>query len=421
MNTKTRALVLLMTLLMVAPVASAAVSGGTYPNPPNFYITSTMVNLCKGTINYIPLTLTNTGVVGLGGMNPNGPSLQSVEATIANTKNLFAIANSTAQVGTINAANSVTFTVPVFVAANASSVVSAGFDINYYFDSIYTNSQALNLTFGVHSCPMPLSITVSPSTLVSGETENIYLNFTNSGNVTLNSITAKFSIPATDGTVLVSQPMQIASIAPRSSVLTKASIFVYRNATQTFPVNYTIEYFDNNNLEQIDSSSVVLSGGIISLTPSSETVAPTNPSPGGIFSISMVLTNIGTAGASAVSATALTPEGFTSFGSSTTFVGDIAPDSQAPVTLTLQGLNSTKPGQYTIPVRISYLNSLRQNQSITTNVPVTVGYSSSNTTRTGGKAYTKGNGGSGLLVLLLIIAVAVLAYLYYNERKRRSK
>ena len=420
MNTRTRILALLPILLVIAPVASAAVSGGTYPNPPNFYITSTMVNLCKGTVNYIPLTLTNTGVVSLGSTNPNGPSLQSVEATIANTKDLFAIENSTAQVGTVNPANSVTFTVPVFVAGNASSVVSAGFNINYYFDSIYTNSQIMNLTFGVQSCPMPLSVRLSPSSLVSGKEENIYVNFTNTGGSPLSLLSTEFSIPSADGTVLSAQPLQIRSVAPHSSVSANVSVFVYRNASQTFPMNYSTEFFLNNSLKQIDYSTVVLSSGIIGLTPSSETVSPTAPAPGGIFSISFVLTNIGTSGASAVTATALAPEGFTSFGASSAFIGDIAADSQAPVTLTLQGSNSTKPGKYVIPVRINYLNALRQSENITTNVTVTIGYSSLNST-SGAGTYTRRSGGSGVLTLLLIIAVVVLAYLYYKERRRRSR
>ena len=55
---------MMMTLLMVAvaAVAFAATSGPSpIPNPPSFQVGTTALTLCKGVVNYVPITVTNLG------------------------------------------------------------------------------------------------------------------------------------------------------------------------------------------------------------------------------------------------------------------------------------------------------------------------------------------------------------------------
>ncbi len=415
--------ILWLSLLLSATlpaISFGAVSGGTFPNPPNFYVNSSTTSLCKGVTNLLPISVTNAGVISVGGTSANGPGLQSVQLSVTNTKYLYSSKNaSTYEIGGVSPGTSVTGYLPVFVAANASSIVSLGLTVNYYFDFLYTNSASFNLTFGTQMCSAPLSISVSPTILTSGNIENVTINVTNIGSVPINSISAYFSIPHVDGAWLSAQPLQIASMAPMSKASFNQKVFIYKNATQSFPVNISANYYQNNNLGQIFNSVVTLATGIIGLTPTTFTISPQNPSPSSIFSVSFVLTNIGTTGASAVTVTALPTSGFSSFGSPSVFVGDISQDTQTPVTLTLQASNSLKPGTYQIPVQISYLNGLRQNQSSISNVPVMITYAQTNSTLP--NARYSSNGGNGLLVIILIVVVIALGYLYYKESKRRSK
>ncbi|MFI5412772.1 MAG: hypothetical protein ACHQX1_02680 [Candidatus Micrarchaeales archaeon] len=421
MKTNTKIILLLSLLFSAALPASAfaAVSGGTFPNPPNFYVDSQVPTLCAGLMNIIPINVVNTGVVSVGGPQA-GPSLQSVQLSVSNTKYLYSGRNaSTVAIGGVPAGSSAIGYLPVFVAANASSIVSLGLNVNYYFDSLYTNSAAFNLTFETRMCPMPLSVTLSPQVLTSGNIENVSVNITNTANVPLNIITVHFSLPSVDGTWL-SPPLQINSLAPMSTVNFNESIFVYRNATQSFPLNISANYYINNSIGQIFNSDKILTTGLIGLTPTTFTISPQTPSPDSIFSISFVLTNIGTTGASAVTVTALPPSGFSAFGSQSVFVGDISPDTQTPVTLTLQSSNSLNPGTYKIPIQINYLNGLRQNQSLDSSATVVIVPAQTNSTLSNARYSTSG-GGSGGLVIILVIVVIVLGYLYYKERKRRSK
>jgi hypothetical protein len=163
---------------------------------------------------------------------------------------------------------------------------------------------------------------------------------------------------------------------------------------------------------------VLLSSGIINITPSSTTLSPSIPTVGSIFSVSLILTDIGTAGASAVTVTPLPPAGISSYGSNSVFVGDMSVDNQVPVTMTLRSNTSLKAGKYTLPVRINYLNNLRENLSTTILVPITIASGVAfNTTRTGGPGRTTG-GGIVSTVIDVIIVLAILAVAFWYARKK---
>jgi hypothetical protein len=279
------------------------------------------------------------------------------------------------------------------------------------------------MSFGVQSCPSQLLVKIPSTELISGVIQNTSIDLFNNGITTLRNISVYVSIPQTDGAVLTMQPTQINEIPAKGSVYVKESTYILRNASQTFPVNITVNYYNNSVLGQVSNQQMFLSSGIIDISPSSITVSPETPSPGSIFSASFVLTDVGTASASAVSATALPKSGISPFGSNTTFIGDMAIDSQTPVTLTLQASKTLAYGNYTIPVMITYLNALRQNMSTMIYIPIKI---ASNTSVSIGAAYAgkgtpTGRHGGGIFVLLLIILVIVLAVLLYRERKARHK
>ncbi len=413
MKIKTNLLKLLLLFVIVAPVVAFAGTSGPspIPPPPNFQISTNTLTLCKGLINEVPISI----------RTPLGASLmQAVQLSLTNSRSAYTVGNGT--VSAVNVSSNLTRTVnlPVFVSLNASSLISAGISINYEYDTLYTDSEVRNISFGIDTCATPLAVSVRPKVLVSGRIENVTLNLTNNGKLPLNFISIRASLPSVDGTFLGIQPVQVSSIAPGSTVFLNQSVFVYRNATQSFPVNLSISMYNGTSLEQISDNPIVLSTGIINITASSVTLSPQRPSPGGIFSISFVLTDIGTSGASAATATALSTSGFAPYGSNTVFIGDMQTDTQTPVTLTLTVDNATKSGTYTIPIKINYLDSLRENLSTTVDVPVGVG--SAGSFNAVAVAYKLRHSGgidySLVIVVILIIIIAVLAYLLHKEKKK---
>jgi hypothetical protein len=422
---------LLISLSVCVPVALAAVTTSSAPAPPNFYITSNTSDLCKGLVNYIPITLTNGGIpeyLNIGGTNTKGPAMDDIQLGLSGTKSGYLIGNGTVSVPPLNATNSTSVNIPVFINANASSVLSLGISINYYFDTFYEDSEVRNLTFGTETCNSPLRVDISPQALTTQTRENITFNLTNNGSTTLNSITLHVTAPSTDLAWLTSQTIQVPHLMPKSSAHVNETVYVAQNASQLFPLNFSANYFYNNSrLGQISDSIIMLSGGIISIEPSSLTTSPSPVTPGSIVSISFILTNLGTSSASTVIVTPTAPPGFVPFGSNSVFVGTIAPSGQSPVTLTFTIANNTKAGNYQIPVEVSYLNSLRSNLSISFNTSVEVGAAgfalgaSSNASQVAVRRNFSGGGFElyGILTPILAITTIVFLSLYIRERRKR--
>lgn len=430
MNTKF--ITALLMLLLMMPLAFAGLSGPSpIPNPPNFYISTSATAICRGQVNYVPINVTNKAttagnphdinITTSALIGPN-PTMQNVQLSFTSTKGLYPAGNGTLVLGNINPNTSVRTYLPVFVSGNASSFISTGVAINYYFDSYYGDSETRNVTFSTETCISPLSIKVSPEVLVSGTIQNISVNLTNTGATPLNSITLHFSIPGADGAWLSPQPIEVASLNPNSTIVFNKNVYIAGNESdQSVPLNVSVIFYNGSNINELYQNLEILSSGLIALSPSSFTISPTTPTPSSIFSISFILTDTGTAGASAMIATPIPPKGFSTFGSNSVFIGSITADSQTPVTLSLTASNSVKPGSYTIPIRLNYLNNLRQNLTLWANTTVFVGQSTFNATAGAARFRTNSGSGGGLLTILLIIIIIVLGYLYYTERKKHPK
>jgi hypothetical protein len=414
---------MLIALIFTMP-AFAAVSTLSSPPPPNFYVSSSVTSVCKGLVNYIPITVTDGGVpsqINPGAPNIIGPQMVNVQLSVLNSKSSYYVRNSTAIIGSVNPNSNGTAYLAWFVPANASATTNLQLGVNYYYYTLYFDSESRNLSFSTQSCAMPLSLNVSPNILISGEIENLKIKLTNTGSVALNSLSVSVSAPTVDIAGVSTTPIQIASLGPGASVLLNDSIYASKNASTNFPLNITVDYYLNGTFGQVASDKQALSEGLINLTQSSLTLSPSTAGAGGIFSISFVLTDTGTSGASTVTVSSNPTNGFKAFGSSSTFVGTIAAGGQSPVTLSFLVNNDTKPGSYTIPVVVNYLDSFRNSLSTVIKVPVIVTGSSAalNATRAGYAARSSGGALGSVITIMLLIAVIALGYLYYKERKRR--
>ncbi|MEM3839229.1 MAG: hypothetical protein QXF01_01480 [Candidatus Micrarchaeaceae archaeon] len=404
----------ILVMLAMALFASAIYAGtggpSPVPPPPGYNLTVNATVLCKGETNYVPVTIANHGTGQIG-------SMQYTLLGLSPTKGLLA---SAIDVGTVPPNSTRTYMFPIFVDSNASLYIPAGITINYYYYSIYTNSEVSNVSFTTRDCVQPISAYFSPRIITSGAIDNLTINVTNAGTLQLRNLSIYINVPSADAAVLGTNPIIINSIAPHSSVLLSQSLYVSRNASQDFQANLTIDYYNGTSLSQFSNSTQLLTVGIINITSSGLTLSPPVPSPGSIFSISLVLTNTGTSAASAVAASAAQTQGFSSYGSNSVFVGSIGADSQVPVTLTLVASPSLRSGLYKVPIRINYLNSLRQN--ISEEIPVSVQLAAANAfNATYQNAQKYHASGGGFIVIILLVIIVVLLALYYRERKKNAR
>ena len=400
---------MLILISFLPAVALAGTSGPSpVPAPPSFQVSTSTLTLCRGVVNNVPLRV----------YNPGSQPMTSLQLGIVASRNIYTIGNGTVNQATVPAGNTIIANLPIFVSLNTSELVSVGISVNYNYLTLYSDSEIRNVSFGVETCPSPLNVQTG-SVVTSGKIENLTLNLTNTGNITLGAVSVQISLPPQDAAILTQQPTHVGTLTPGRSAQVTNRVFIYRNASQSFPLNVSVMLYNGTSPVQILDTVPLLSVGIINITPSSITLSPQAPTVGGIFSVSLILTDIGTVGASAVSVTPLPPQGITAYGSPSVFVGDLAVDTQVPVTLTLQSGGSLKAGAYTIPVRINYRNNLRENISTIINVPITLGYgfSSNSTGARSGSGSVMVKTGSSLLTLLTIIIIVALAIVAYVKRK----
>jgi hypothetical protein len=363
--------------------------------------------------------------------------MQQVQLSLSN-RNIVDLGN-TIDIANISPNSSVTTDFSAFVDLNASSLITVGVPINYNYLTLYADSEIRNLTFQVQSCPslIPLLVNVSPSVLVSGQINNITFSFNNTGNTTLKDISASASIKGSQsGVVFIGrQPIQIDSIASKTTVNVIEGMF--ENNSQIFPLNVSVSFFNGTQLDEVADSFAMLSGGTTNMVPSSIAVTPTNVTKGAIFSVSFIITDTGTSGVSDASATTVLPKGFKQYGTSgSSFIGSIQTQSPTAVSLTLIANTSVKNGNYIIPVKISYLNSLRQNLSTTVNVPVVIGGEgaggfSANSFTSGNSLASARFAGRGrtagyfiyieIGLVIAIAAVIALSVLFIRERKKTNR
>ncbi len=274
----------------------------------------------------------------------------------------------------------------------------------------------------------PLTLNITPTTIVPGQITMLTFSFTNRGNATLNNLSVQTpTLGSERGTQFVGYtPIKIDYIKPHSTVNITENI--YTNSTTILPLNVTVKFLNGTRLEQVVENISLLSGGIIYLAPSSISTIPATVSPGGIFSVSFIITDTGTTGISNASASAVLPLGFSSYGTtSSDYVGSIQTETPTPFSLTLKTNESLKSGIYTIPVKVNYLGNFRQSLSTTVNVSVVVAesalqtpYNSSLVIRSSATNSKKHSSLYVLIGTLVLVLAAIFTILYRRRRRLKS-
>ncbi len=373
--------------------------------------------LSPGKVNTVNLDVTNKGT---------GPASQlQFSATLLGGSIL-------SQVGKIQfvAADSAVMTsVDIFVPqSSAGQPLSLSLGMSFY-DS-YGNPRIVATSVGlfVQSSAIslsPLTIGVAPRALLAGQLNNMTIEVVNTGSQALNNLSVSFSSSSTGLTWISPTLLQLTLLTPGQNVSAPASVYVNAAAPDSSTLQLNIKYFDtNNNLNQETRNFGLLTKGVVDLLLQDASTIPQQPSVGQIFSITGTITNIGTTAANGLEVTPQLGEGFTIFGSQSVFVGDVAVNTPTTFTVTLSASAPVGPGSYMIPLRLTYLDNLRETISSVVTVPVSI-VAASNSTTTGSGGGTSGqgraSGGSFGLVIPAIVGVIALVAGFLVARRRYSR
>jgi len=355
--------------------------------------------LYPGQITNLTLTLRNLGT---------GPA-SSIDTTV-NSPQSVSVLNQYPRVRLLNSSGSFQEVLRIFAPSSAAgSPVSITLSSTYR-DS-YLNTRSYTQTLGFYVATLqagvsPITLSVEPKTLVAGKVNNLTITITNSGTSALSRLSVSFTFTSGQLTWLSPDLFQAQSFPAGQTVAISAKAYDPPLSTASTNLQVSLKYYDTNNTLNQETRSVgLLSEGTVELTLVDLSTIPQNPSARQVFSITASLTNTGTITASAVTATPLTPQGFTLFGARSIFVGDMQVNTPTTFTISLFVGNATASGGYTIPIQLTYLDNLRNKLTSTITVSVTLGASTATQTRVAeASPLTRGS-------LLLVVIAAVIAAL----------
>ncbi len=275
-----------------------------------------------------------------------------------------------------------------------------------------------------------LRVLVSPTELVIGRENYIFINLSNPMNHSVEGI--EVSLSTSPHLLLLNESrLYLGSLGPNSWRLLKLLAYVPSTASTSSSIILSIKYLDSVSgvMKSFTTSRTLLLRGIINLTLTDVAVIPETPLPGQPFSITLTITNVGTSTAYAVRASALT-EGLPirTFGPKSVYVGNAEVNSPVTFTLNLM-LERGVRGVIKVPIQLTYMDNLRSVHTKVFYVEVKLSKSLSTPLRSGGSRLkgsstsslsTQGINPSLLIITAFVVGALVGALTTYYLRRGRA-
>lgn len=364
------------------------------------------VFLNAGQVNTILLNLSNHG---------SGSAYQVIPSI--STSQGVALLNQLPKLSRLNAQATVTMNIDAFIPATLSSY---SMPLTVTYKDAYLNSRSLTTSVGfvVQTINSIISVNVTPTTLVAGKVNNLTITVANNGAAPLTGLSITFGFPSSQVTWLQPTMVQEQTLDPGHNLTFTATVYDPPLTITSTSLQITMKYYDSIGVLTQDIRNIgMLSQGFIELKTTDYSTIPQQPSPGQIFSLTATVTNVGTITASAMTAVASLPQGFTTFGFQSLFIGDVPVNTPTTFTLSLLVSNGTKEGTYQIPVSLTYLDNLRKPSLVTFSFPVTIVKGSTNAGSTPSQ-------GSPLILriveLVLVGSVVFVVGFFLGRRGRRT-
>ena len=142
---------------------------------------------------------------------------------------------------------------------------------------------------------------------------------------------------------------------------------------------------------------------------------PSIATKGDIVSVTGTLVNRGAGTAYGVIVYENAQSNFIPISGNTYYIGNIAPNSLVTFTFSFLVSNSSKAGNYTIPVVISYENNLNHPFNLSLNLPMNVGENTTSTLASRQFAF-----GFQFIIIIALIVVIIALFLYIIIRRGRK-
>ena len=384
-----------------------------------FSINATSHGLLAGSVNNLTLKLRNTGSGYAYDIKPSIAASSSLNPVGEPGEAASLAPNATAYL-----------TIPVYVSPGAAGQ-SVSAQLSLAYSDAYGNNESLQTTLDLYGVApaSQVSLTSQYEDVEEGAPQNTSIIVSNSGGTPITNVTVQLT-PESPMTIIGSDGyFSFPYIAAHSNVSMPVNLYVTSSSSTVATLSAQISYVFDGQAESGTRDLSFLTPGAINITETSTALLPAAPTQGGIFSVTGTLLNSGTTSASALSISTSGVNGISVLGTNSTFIGTVGVDSPTSFTVSFEASRTVKPGTYTIPLRIEYLNNLNQKQSKLIEVPVQIASSSANSTFvTGNSSFVKGSfnqkkGDSGLLLIVVIIIAAAVAAVAYMKvfRKRTGK
>ncbi len=248
-----------------------------------------------------------------------------------------------------------------------------------YSDYISSRQEQRYLALGPVFTPLPsvnIEASLSGSELRAGAYNDVNMTVRNSGGAAAESLILQLSLP---GGQTGSSPLtllgsdgswSLGSLAPGEERIIPLRIFAAPSASGiSTSLSVTASFTDNNSAKQQTRSMGVLVKGSVDFVILDSTTYPQKVEPGGPFSMTVTIINLGTSAAQSV---IVYPNGTSTLQPSSgdkIFLGDLAVNVPSSFTINYLPQNASS-GTYVIPVRYDYKDSLGQMNTATLDVPL---------------------------------------------------
>jgi len=339
-------------------------------------------SLSAGQTNVISFTLLNSGTFPITDLAITFSSSSQQSAATATgavstsgATQVTLLSGSLFQATSLPSLNTITPQVQLFVGDSVVGSVAMTLSLSYYQGTIQKSETR---TFGFIVTPdtsasfSPLSIKVTPATLLQGAYTNMSIAITNTAKTPIVALSVTPTITATGVTIIGPGIFQQNSLGNGATMTIPLQAYAPPTSPSSGQLQVALSYYVNNTLKQETRVIGVLFKGNIDLELTGTTVTPTVLSPGSAGSITLTITNLGATVAAAVTASAKLPAGFVAFGTTSTLIGDMQVDAPTTFTVSMTVTNGTAGGPHQIPVTFTYLDNLRTQTTKTVNVNVNV-------------------------------------------------
>ena len=360
--------------------------------------------LQMNTVNEVRVTLVNKGFSTAldleGSVKVSGGALASVEAPVRITA---------AKLGPGESVSAAFNVVPT------SSIVAVSLSLDYVNELGEAESTHLTASIPATTGGM-LMLTVEPAEIPSRETRKIKLLVRNVGDEELDDVEVYLS-PAQGSRILVKpRNIKLGSLKPEEVKIVDIEVKAPYGEVGARPLHYTITYRGKDGGVRSFRDYVLLTiieEAEVAIT--SVEIVPSEPHAGSTILTSVTVMNLGSSTISGVNISLSAPPELKPLRKLYHYIGQLSPYTPTSVPFSL---NATKPGAYTIVIRVDYIDyygSLRSKSreiGIVVKQPTLVG--SVGSRGGGGK---KDSTTTWIVAILLVIVILALAMVWRRRRR----